>query len=183
MELQKDQPDPEAFHVATSQLERIERTVKQFLELGRPLAPPKTMINLQSVLAEVVRLHAPKARHLGIRLIFQDEAKPVMIKGDAPELVHAFGNIVTNALEAAGPAGEVTIRGFFENAGSWLLEVSDNGPGLPPGLELFTPFASAKPGGIGLGLVVVKEILQAHQGTITLTRQNTLTVATVTFPM
>jgi two-component system sensor kinase FixL len=81
-------------------------------------------------------------------------------------------NLIQNAIDApplSPPARKritITTRGMGAN---WIeIEVSDNGPGVAPAAaaQLFEPFSSAKPGGIGLGLTICRGIVEAHGGRI-----------------
>jgi signal transduction histidine kinase len=76
-------------------------------------------------------------------------------------------NLVTNAVEAAAPEGEVLVRGTLDG-GEACLAVEDSGPGVDPSLRgvLFEPLVTTKLGGIGLGLALVKRIAERHGGTV-----------------
>src|SRR5262249_9523113 len=78
-------------------------------------------------------------------------------------------NLVLNAREASPPGAPVELHVGAEN-GEAVVEVLDRGPGLPPGLRgrLFEPFVSTKQRGSGLGLALVRAIVQEHGGTIAL---------------
>ena len=81
------------------------------------------------------------------------------------------GNLVLNAAQAAGEKGiiEVRVRGE-DNA--VVIEVHDNGPGVPPGLErqIFLPFFTAREGGQGIGLTVVRQLVHGMGGRVRLVR-------------
>lgn len=79
-------------------------------------------------------------------------------------------NLVLNALDAVGPEGRIAIRSRADNGGRVVLEVEDNGCGIPPEHlpRLFEPFFTTKPvgRGIGIGLSTCYNIIQAHGGEI-----------------
>jgi len=76
-------------------------------------------------------------------------------------------NLLKNAVEAAGEFGEVQVR--WSRQGDWLrAEIVDNGPGLARTDNLGVPFFTTKPGGTGIGLVLSREIVENHGGSIAL---------------
>src|SRR5262249_33778955 len=93
------------------------------------------------------------------------------ISGDAIQLQQVLINLVLNAADAVAalPAErrQVTI-GMARNASSAELWVSDSGPGIPPTKlpEIFEPFVTTKADGLGMGLSIVRTIVEAHRGTI-----------------
>ena len=92
--------------------------------------------------------------------------------GDRDQLFRVLVNLVRNAVEAK--ADKVVVTAGMNSPGNQeatIIEVVDNGPGLPPvaSEKLFQPFAgSGRPGGTGLGLAIAREIMEAHGGTIEL---------------
>jgi len=94
------------------------------------------------------------------------------ISADERRLFNALYNLVHNAIEAMPGAGSITVRGNVDKADGLLhLAVADTGPGMPPEIRnsLFTGRAkSNKFGGTGLGTKIVKDVVDAHNGTISL---------------
>ena len=103
--------------------------------------------------------------------------EPLTVDADPDQLFRILGNLCRNAvqvLDALSPArqGVVTVNGRH-NGASTLIEVADNGPGIPLRARnnLFVPFqGGARPGGTGLGLAIVQELVRAHGGRVTLVR-------------
>ncbi len=97
----------------------------------------------------------------------QDTARPFYVA-----LGTALLNLVLNAKQAMGEHGSIVLRGSFGSDGSAILEVRDNGPGIPPELHrsLFEPFVSTKlgTGGSGLGLYMVKRFATQSGGRVSL---------------
>jgi two-component system, NtrC family, sensor kinase len=91
-----------------------------------------------------------------------------LARGDGPRVRQVVFNLMKNAIEAAGPAGEVDVR--VGEAGPEHVEVvvSDTGPGVAPEARarLFEPFFTTKEAGTGLGLAVSRAIALAHGGDI-----------------
>jgi two-component system, NtrC family, nitrogen regulation sensor histidine kinase NtrY len=114
-----------------------------------------------------------RAARMETRLPVAIDAGPsATVQADADQLEQVLINLLRNAAEAAEPGtGEVTIRWRVER---WqlIVEVEDNGPGLAATANLFVPFFTTKPGGSGIGLVLSRQIIEAHGGTLTLTNRN-----------
>jgi signal transduction histidine kinase len=108
----------------------------------------------------------------------------VAVRGNPEQLSQLFLNIVTNAIEAAGPGGSVEVS-LRPSEGHIQVRVSDSGPGPPPQVaeQLFEPFVTGKPDGVGLGLAVAREIAQSHGGKIWWERDGGRTVFTVELPL
>ena len=86
---------------------------------------------------------------------------------DPQLLKQAIVNIVKNACEAMNGSGTVIIHVFCKNS-LLHIAITDHGGGLPPALaaNIFSPFITSKTGGSGLGLVITKQIIEAHHGSI-----------------
>lgn len=102
---------------------------------------------------------------------------------DAGQMEHVFINLLRNALEAGG-SGSVLLR--WERAGNHaLIEILDEGHGLPASGNLFVPFFTTKPEGAGIGLALSRQIVEAQQGTIELRARGNApgTIAEVRLPI
>ena len=175
--------DPEPLAVALRQLARIESNLRQFLDLGKPPAGEKRPCDLVKLIDQAVSLLKPQCQHAGIALRWEPPADPTVISGDATQLSHLFGNVIGNAVEAAGPGGTVEVR-LAATRGGALVEVTDTGPGPPADVaaKLFEPFVTGKPEGIGLGLAVAKQAAEAHGGRIVWERRDGRTVFRIELP-
>lgn len=97
---------------------------------------------------------------------------PLWVQGNALLLREAFSNVIDNALRYAGPGSEVTVRAHADTpTGHAVVEVDDNGPGIPAELQtrVFERFfrVATTGNGCGLGLAIVKEIVERHDGQVT----------------
>jgi len=90
------------------------------------------------------------------------------VSGDAAKLRQAFVNLIQNAAQASGPEGRVWVRGATREGGVEVV-VEDSGPGVDPETRrrLFEPLITTKDQGVGLGLALVKRIVEHHQGMVT----------------
>lgn len=166
--------DPEPLRVALRQLARIESNLRQFLVLGKPPEGVRRPCDLAELIDAAVSLLRPQCQHAGTTLVWSPPAGPCVVPGDPAELSHLFGNVIGNAVEAAGPGGtvEVTVQARGASRG-FVVEVVDTGPGPPPEIaaRLFEPFVTGKDQGVGLGLAVARRAAEAHGGRISWERR------------
>lgn len=89
------------------------------------------------------------------------------LQGDPTQLAQALRNLLENAISAVGPSGEILVRASCDE-GFFKIVVADSGPGVEASIRkrLFEPLISAKPGGIGLGLSLVRRIVERHGGSV-----------------
>jgi signal transduction histidine kinase len=92
------------------------------------------------------------------------------LHADGDQLEQALINLVRNAVEATlARAAGGQVRLTWGAAGDAVeVRVQDDGPGLPPSQNLFVPFFTTRPGGSGVGLVLARQIAEAHDGTLSL---------------
>lgn len=178
------QADAEPLEVALRQLDRIERNLRQFLTVGAKAEYVPTVCDLRSLIEQSVSLFRPQCQHAGQTLAWLPPPGAMPIQGDAQQLVHLLTNVLGNAVEAAGPGGDIRVTATT-NPGQYLIEVSDNGPGPPVSIadRLFEPFVTGKEQGIGLGLAVARQVVEAHRGTLTWRRFQNRTIFTISLPM
>lgn len=174
--------DREPLEVALRQLARMEANLSQFLSLGKPTAPAAQPLDLTELLSAAVQLYGPQCRHAGITLTWEPPG-PLPMTGDPTALGHLFGNLIGNAIDAAGPGGTVLVTARLAD-GETVVEVSDTGPGPPPAVadRLFEPFVTGREQGIGLGLAVAKQAADGHGGTVGWRREGGKTVFRVVLP-
>jgi signal transduction histidine kinase len=187
-----DQADPEALQVALRQLALVETNLKRFLDLGRTEGLRADRCSLVVLIEEAVTLLRPHARHVHVDLRWQPPVEAVTVVGDAGQLSHLLFNVVSNAVDAAGPGGWVEI-GLCKLAGTpgtqankfCELLVIDSGPGPPPEIadHLFDLFVTSKREGVGLGLAVARQIAEAHNGSIDWHREGDRTVFRIQLPV
>jgi two-component system nitrogen regulation sensor histidine kinase GlnL len=152
--------------------------VVEMLEFVRPIRLQVELTDVGDVIRQSMTLAESKAKRGGVAVEFSVPAELPMIGGDHHQLCQVFTNLLTNAFEALGGEGAVTIRASALNedgpAGGEpqgpmvQVDVTDNGPGMPADVvdKIFSPFFTTKPQGSGLGLAIVRKIVDAHDGRI-----------------
>ena len=129
----------------------------------------KKPVDLHAVIAETLALVAYDIRARQIEAIVNLSSSPCVISGDQVLLEQVLVNLVMNAMDAMAetPAAgrRLTIRTKVSASGV-EVSVRDNGTGLPVDAQLFTPFVTTKAQGLGIGLTIVRTIVDAHGGTI-----------------
>jgi signal transduction histidine kinase len=93
---------------------------------------------------------------------------PLEVRVDSDQVEQALINLIKNAIEANDAHGGRARVGWVKAGEQCRLWVSDEGPGLANTANLFVPFFTTKPGGSGIGLVLCRQIAEAHGGTLEL---------------
>ncbi|HEU0301080.1 MAG TPA: ATP-binding protein, partial [Longimicrobium sp.] len=136
-------------------------------------------------LAEVARRVAGAPGIGGGRVAVEARLDPAPVTGDPGELYQVALNLVSNAVQASPPGGSVCVATRVEGDEA-VLEVADRGPGMGPEelAKVWAPFFSRRTGGTGLGLPIVRRIVEAHGGTVALhSRPGEGTQAEVRLPL
>jgi signal transduction histidine kinase len=170
--------------VALRQLTLLETQVRGLLSLGRNEPRPRAAISVNTLLRDISELISPACEHGGVRLAVATLLHDAQLQGDPGALQAAILNLALNAIEAAGPHGAVSLSAHQTNS-SLVVEVRDSGPGPAPGVmaSLGQPFVTTKPEGVGLGLTLVRQVAQDHQGELSWRREGAETVFTLCFPV
>lgn len=173
----------ETLEVALRQLAMTEEQVKGLLSLGRVERVARAVCDLDELLGDVAFLVSPSCHHAKVQLRHERKNGPTRVVADETGLRAAVLNLTLNAVEAAGPGGEVELATSARN-GEVTIAVSDTGPGPPHDMakNLFDPFVTSKPEGVGLGLALARRVAIEHGGWLTWTREGDRTIFRLTLP-
>lgn len=149
---------------------RLTSLVSQMLSLARLSLSGQehTRVDLVGLARDVVAELAPLALSEGYDLALEAPEFPVVVKGDPDAVGRAMINLIGNSIAHGSGAGQITVRISPDG----IFEVADEGPGVPPALHsrLFEPFSRGRQDteGSGLGLHLTREIMNAHDGEVSL---------------
>lgn len=154
----------------------MQRLIQDLLDVARVEAGRLSVQKVPSDPGEVARRacdsHAPIAESRKIQLNCEIGELP-LVAADRDRLLQVFGNLIGNALKFTPPGGCITVRGT-QDPKSVIFQVQDTGPGIPDSdlKNVFKPYWQAKKTahmGAGLGLAIVRGIIDAHGGTVSAT--------------
>jgi len=142
-------------------------------ETGRRPANPRPIVLGDLAKQSIARL-TPEAKQAGVTLVPEVPAEALKVAADAAQISHVLDNLIANAIKFSSRGAQVTVRVRDGNDGTAVAAVTDKGPGIPTDkasriwdkfYQIESPGAR-KPGGAGLGLSVVKQIVEGHGGRV-----------------
>ena len=119
---------------------------------------------------EILAMEAPKYPSKRIRAELKVEPDLPLVLADPGKIKQALLNLFKNAEEAMPKGGTLTLRAY-KSEDRVMLEIRDTGIGIPKDLNIEAPFTTTKPGGTGLGLMIVRQIVAHHHGFLSYTSE------------
>ncbi|HEV2722035.1 MAG TPA: ATP-binding protein [Thermoanaerobaculia bacterium] len=147
--------------VIVSRAESLTRFMEAYSRLVRLPRPTFRQVDVGELLQRTVLLE----QRLDVRV---QPGLPIVIRADGDQLEQAVINLVRNGVDAALETGGGATVSWRAHDGCVEIVVADEGRGLSGSANLFVPFYTTKPGGTGIGLVLSRQIADAHGGTLTL---------------
>ncbi|WP_227395704.1 ATP-binding protein [Jeotgalibacillus aurantiacus] len=173
------------FNVITSELQRIESIMTEFLMLAKPKDSKNVRFNLSHVLQESAELMKPQAVMHDIEINMLSCCENAFVKGDPHRLKQVVINLIKNGIEAIEEKGFIEIH-IEEDQDQVIVMVRDNGCGIPEEKlsKLNEPFYTTKEHGTGLGLPVSFKIIEEHSGYVDVrSKEGEGTEFRLTFPL
>ncbi len=168
-QLVKNEPRPDdwsydmsrGLNVIASRSESLSRFMSSYARLAK-LPPPKFgPVEVNALLRRVTSLETRMQ-------VFFEECPPLTIQGDADQLEQVLINLIRNAVDAAQETGGRVFVRHHQTRYAVEITVRDEGPGLANTANLFVPFFTTKRGGSGIGLVISRQVAEAHNGSLSL---------------
>jgi signal transduction histidine kinase len=142
--------------------DRVTAQLNEFINYSRPREVRRTSLPLGPVVAEVARALTYDLEEKCIHLRVPEDLPS--IEADEQLLRQALFNLLLNAVQAVERGGDIEVAGWKQNSNGAVVEIRDNGPGVPEAnrKEIFKPYFTTHQKGTGLGLAVVQQIVLAH---------------------
>ena len=170
--------------IISQEIERIEKTIGDFLNFTRPFNLSLSEVNLNHILNDIVTLLEEKALRASIMIRKEFEVLPC-IQGDEEALRKVFMNIIGNSIDACSEGGEIVLTARTDNF-QVEINIRDTGIGIAQEdlKRIFDPYFSKKRDGTGLGMSIAKRIIESHEGSISITsEQGKGTTVTIVLPL
>lgn len=149
---------------------RLDNIITDFLDFAKPKIPDLHPCRVEEIIEKNITYLTPQIEDNNFHIIKDISDHLPEISGDSAMLYQAFLNILINAFQALKENGWITIR-IKQVSGNIVINFIDNGEGIPDAVlkKIWTPFFTTKDTGTGLGLGIVKNMIEAHRGTIAIT--------------
>ncbi len=147
--------------VIAARADSLARFIESYSKLARLPQPQFEPLNLKALVQRVASLET----RLPVEVI---SGPDIVIQGDDAQLEQLLINLVRNAVDASMETTGAVGVGWTQNNGQVEVKIMDEGPGLASTANLFVPFFTTKINGSGIGLVLARQIAEAHGGTLTL---------------
>ncbi len=153
-----------AVDVLEAETQRLVQLAKEFAEFGRLPEGPKSEVDLLDLLMDLGKSAVPSEVDVSVRA----NGEPCKLLGHYDPLRRAFANLLRNAAEAMGGRGSIEIA-VSRDGNGLAVTIADHGAGIPDDLRqrVFEPYFTTKRDGTGLGLALVRQTIEAHNGSIT----------------
>ena len=148
---------------------RLDNIITDFLNFAKPRTPDLRSCMVEDIIEKNLVYLTPQIEEKNFSITKEISQDLPEIMADSAMLYQAFLNILINAFQSLEENGCLTIKTVY-NSGNIIINFIDNGEGIKENIlkKIWTPFFTSKDSGTGLGLGIVKNIIEAHNGTITI---------------
>jgi two-component system sensor histidine kinase HydH len=155
--------------VITEESTRLNRIVTEFLDFARPQVPGSQECDLREIIEKNLSFLKPELEKKGITVKDNLDERSITLLADRELLYRAFLNIFINSIQSIGDDGKIDVS-VEQLRDQYRIEIQDNGCGISREnvKKIFNPFFTTKDKGSGLGLPIVRKIIEGHQGSITI---------------
>jgi len=162
-------PAQKNIHDIIGQVDRMSKWVRELLQSLRPLSDVPEPVNLVATLHECLVAFEQQIARTGVRVVFQPQSTP-MVLSQPVQLAQILNSLLANAFESMDKGGTLTVQLEPSNDRRVCVMLSDTGKGMNEEQRTmaFRPFFTTKTGGLGVGLVLVKRIMERFGGGVTL---------------
>jgi PAS domain S-box-containing protein len=175
-------PDVPVMTDIVARIDSLSELVNDLMVFARPRPPRPVELRLRPIVLEAIAM--VRRDPAGAQVQISVEGDDASVRADAELLRAALFNLLINSAQAVGARGTIHVR-TSGSSDSAVVEIRDNGPGIPPALRerVLDPFFTTKARGGGLGLPIAKRSAELHGGSLTLSYPDTGgTIATLTVP-
>ncbi len=160
------QQDQDLCGIIQRETARLNDLINDMLDLSRPRVPSKQPLDIASLARDVVALASQSGRGADVKVRYEGPDK-LEITADPAQMRQVVWNLLRNAVQASSAGDEVTVS-LTPERDHVLLAIADHGPGISPEARdrLFDAFFTTRSHGVGIGLAVVKRILDDHGFTV-----------------
>jgi signal transduction histidine kinase len=168
-----------------AQVDRMSKWVRELLQSLRPINDEAEPVNLVAALHDSLMAYEHQISKARVKVVFEPDQTP-MVLSQQVQLTQILNSLLSNAVEAMDSGGALTIQIEPRDAQHVSVRVSDTGKGMSEEQRTmaFRPFFTTKQGGLGVGLVLVKRIMERFGGAVTLdSREGEGTTVRLTFKL
>lgn len=150
-----------------SETQRLNRLVSAMLDTARPRAPSYGAVDMHDLIGQSIAMLGAQADKKQVEVTVSLRATQPVIECDAEQITQVLLNLLMNGLQILGHGGRIEIA-THDDDHTLYIEIADDGPGIDPAerTKVFEAFFFKREGGIGLGLAIVQQIVNAHGGEI-----------------
>lgn len=167
----------EALEAIEKRSEALMHFTQAYRSFSKISQPNFQIVAIASMFTRITRLLQVQAEEHDIQLQAIVDPQTLEVRADEEMIEQVLINLLLNAMDAVRgqPEAHVTMRARMDNFGHVLIQVHDNGPGIPPDLleKIFIPFFTTKADGSGIGLSLSRQILRLHGGSLTVRSSST----------